>query len=395
MKHSNFTLKLACYLIFAALLAWLALYTYQAMDNPYHTVPATSCSDRESVPLSGIVAREESVLYSVYDAVSIDLSEGQRVSAGGAVAQAYSNQDALLRAVRLSELEKEAGELNALLSAASAENSQQTDADIQAGIRSLRQAVRDRNFTQMENLSLTLQTQVFAAFSAPNDIISRMKECNSEISTLQNSGTRASTPIPAPVSGLFSSTVDGWEELGYDDLRRIEPDALKSLMQEERKTPANALGKLVSGTRWYFAALMDAGEADDLRSQSKVQVVFGRYYGQQLTMKLEWISAEQDGVRTVLLSCGESMGEMLNMRRQEAELVLKEQSGLRVPRRGLHVDEDGNPCVYVQTGLQAEKKLVTILQDFDDYYMVTSDTLRLGDQIIVSGKNLFEGKVVG
>lgn len=395
MKHSNFTLKLACYLIFAALLAWLALYTFQAMNDPYRTVPATSCSSRESVPVRGIVAREERVLTSVYDAVSLALADGQRVSAGGTVALAYPNQTALQDAVQLSELQAEAAELNALLAAANAENAQQTDAEIQSNIRSLLAALRDRSFSDVEALSLTLQTRVFAAFSSPNDILSRLKSCNEEIDRANGKGTRTATPIPAPVSGLFSASVDGWEELCYDDLRRIEPDALQALMQEERSLPANALGKLVSGTRWYFAALTDAEKADRLRSEAAVSVVFGRYYGEQLTMKLEWISAEENGVRTVLLSCGESMGKMLNSRIQEAELVLREESGLRVPRRALHVDEDGKTCVYVQTGLQAEKKLVTVLEDFDDYYMVTGEALRLGDQIIVSGKNLFAGKVVG
>lgn len=395
MKHSNFTLKLVCYLIFAALLAWLAFYTFQALDDPYHTVPATSCSSRKSVPVRGIVAREERVLTSAYDAVNLTLEEGQRVSAGGTVAQAYPNQTALLDAVQLSELESEAAELNALLAAVNSESAQQTDSDIQNDIRSLRAALRDRSFADAESLCLTLQTEVFAAFSSPNDILSRLKECNDEIAKAKKKGTNAATPIPAPESGLFSASVDGWEALCYDDLRRIEPDALKALMREERTAPANALGKLVSGTRWYFAALTDAEAADGLRSRSSVQVVFGRYYGEQLTMKLEWISAAEDGVRTVLLSCGESMGKMLNSRLQEAELVLREESGLRVPRRALHVDEDGKTCVYVQTGLQAEKKLVTVLEDFDDYYMVSGGALRLGDQVIVSGKNLFSGKVVG
>ena len=45
--------------------------------------------------------------------------------------------------------------------------------------------------------------------------------------------------------------------------------------------------------------------------------------------------------------------------------------------------------------LLVEKKLVKVERDFGDYYMVTSDTLRAGDQVIVSAKNLYEGKVVG
>lgn len=395
MKNTNLTLKLTCYLIFAALLVWLGIYTFQAMDNPYRTVPVTSCANREIVELNGIVAREETVLYSVYDAVHIKLDEGQRVSARGTVAEAFSSQEALLRAVRLEELQQEAGELNALLIAASAENTQQTDADIQSDIRSLRRSVSKRELADAASLCLTLQTEVFAAFSSPNDILTRLKACNGEIAQLQSQAAANATPIPAPVSGLFSRSVDGWETLTKEDLEQIEPAALRSLLKEKREAPASALGKLVSGTRWYYAALMDAEQAERLRSRRTASVVFGRYYGETLTMKVEWISPASDGVRTVLLSCGEALAETLTTRRQEAELLLSEENGLRIPRRGLHVDEDGSACVYVQTGLRVEKKPVTIVEDFDDYYMVTSDALRVGDEIIVSGKNLFSGKVVG
>ena len=112
-------------------------------------------------------------------------------------------------------------------------------------------------------------------------------------------------------------------------------------------------------------------------------------------MRVEWVSAEEDGQRALLLSCSEHMGDVLNMRYQDAELMLSEEVGLRIPRKGLHVDDQGRACVYVQTALVVEKKLVRVQQDFGDYYLVTSDTLRAGDQVIVSAKNLYVGKVVG
>ena len=59
------------------------------------------------------------------------------------------------------------------------------------------------------------------------------------------------------------------------------------------------------------------------------------------------------------------------------------------------MDENGQSCVYVQTALLAEKKPVEVLRDFGDYYMVSSEVLRAGDEVIVSAKNLHEGKVVG
>ena len=396
MRNSNLTLKIACGLIVTALLVWLGIYAYQALNDPYRTVPVTASEIRDSAAAKGIVVRQEQALYSVYSSVRILLKEGSRVSSGGTVAEAYDSEDALLKAVRLAEKRSEAEELTALLGAASSESSQQTDAEIQAGIRRLRQSVAERNFTEAEALSQTLQTQVFAAFSTVSDVHSRLSEVSAEIHELERSTTRGSDSILSPASGLYSSTVDGWEELKESDLDQISPEALRTLMKEEREAPDWALGKIVSGVRWYYAALMGAQAADRLSGRSTVRVVFGRYYGEELTMDVEWISQEEEeGQRAVVLSCTDHLSDVLSLRMQDAEILLAEDSGLRIPRRSLHVDEEGRAYVYVQTALLTEKKLVTVQRDYGDFYLVTSDELRAGDQIIVSAKNLYEGKVVG
>jgi hypothetical protein len=395
MKNSNLTLKIACVLIVAALLVWVGIYAFQALNDPYRTVPVTAAEIRDTARVRGIVAREETVLYNVYSSVRIRLEEGGRVAAGGTVAQAYDSDEALLRAVHLAELRAEAEELTALLNAASAENTQQKDTEIQADIRRLRRSVSARNFTEAESLSQTLRTQVFAASSSASDIRGRLQTVNGEIQELEQRADGGSDAITTPVAGLFSSTVDGWEDLSGADLDEIAPSGLSALMAEERQTPDWALGKIVSGVRWYYAALVDAADADLLYGRDTVQVVLGQRYGEQLTMDVEWISSEEDGKRAVLLSCADHMSDVLSVRFQDAELLLSEASGLRIPRRGLHVDEQGRACVYVQTALLAEKKLVQVVRDYGDFYLVTSDALRAGDEIIISAKNLYEGKVVG
>ena len=395
MKNSNLTLKIACVLIVAALLVWVGIYAFQALNDPYRTVPVTAAEIRDTARVRGIVAREETVLYNVYSSVRIRLEEGGRVAAGGTVAQAYDSDEALLRAVHLADLRAEAEELTALLNAASAENTQQKDAEIQAGIRRLRRSVSARNFTEAESLSQTLRTQVFAASSSASDIRSRLQTVNGEIHELEQRADGGSDAIATPVAGLFSGTVDGWEDLSGADLDELTPSALSALMAEERQTPDWALGKIVSGVRWYYAALVDAADADQLYGRDTVQIVLGQHYGERLTMDVEWISSEEDGKRAVLLSCADHMSDVLAVRFQDAELLLSEASGLRIPRKGLHVDEQGRACVYVQTALLAEKKLVQVVRDYGDFYLVTSDALRAGDEIIISAKNLYEGKVVG
>ena len=394
-RNTDLTLKIACYLVFAALLVWLGIYAYQAMNDPYRTVPVTSYVDRETAPVRGIVAREEEVILSTYTAVNLKLQEGGRVAKGGTVAEAFRSEEALLRAVRLSELEAEAEELTALLADSAMENARQTDAEIQSGIRRLRQQVSSRSFTEAESLSQLLETQVFAVFSSQPDIRERLREVNGEIGELRGYSSESADILTAPVPGLFSTGTDGWEDLGYEELQGITPDALESLLGQRRQPSEHALGKLVSGVKWYFAALIGEEDADAVYGRRQIRLRFGRYYGEELNMQVESLSAPENGRRVILLSCSEALGDVTDMRLQEGELLLSEISGFRIPRRGLHVDGDGYPCVYVQTALMAEKKRVEVLRDYGDYYLVGSETLHAGDEIIVSAKKLFDGKVVG
>ncbi|MBR4703950.1 MAG: hypothetical protein IKO91_08910 [Oscillospiraceae bacterium] len=394
-RNTNLTLKIACYLVFAALLVWLGIYTYQAMNDPYRTVPVTTYVDRETAPVRGIVAREEEVILSTYTAVNLKLQEGSRVAKGGTVAEAFRSEEALLRAVRLSDLEAEAAELTTLLTDSAMENARQTDAEIQSGIRRLRQQVSSRSFAEAESLSQLLETQVFAVFSSQSDIRERLQEVNGEIGDLRRHSSESADILTAPVPGLFSTGTDGWESLGYEELQGITPGALESLLGQRRQPSEQALGKLVSGVKWYFAALIGEEDADVLYGRREVRLRFGRYYGEELNMQVESLSALENGRRVILLSCSEALSDVKDMRLQEGELLLSEISGFRIPRRGLHVDEDGYPCVYVQTALMAEKKRVEVLRDYGDYYLVGSETLHAGDEIIVSAKKLYDGKVVG
>ena len=134
--------------------------------------------------------------------------------------------------------------------------------------------------------------------------------------------------------------------------------------------------------------------AQRLRRGQKASVRFGRYYGQDLSMKVEYVSPEENGYRAVVFSCSTNMADVLSMRMQEAELVFSQESGLRIPRQALRVRDDGSTYVYVQTGLRAEARDVELIHDFGEYYMVRGENLRAGDDVIVSGKGLFDGKVV-
>ena len=394
VKNTNLPIKAAGFLIFAAVAVYLAVYVVRLLENPYRTVQALNTTLRDSAHIRGMVVRQEEVLNSVYNTVYITAEDGKRVSGGDQVAEAFDTEAGLQRAVRIGELSQRIASLEAQQSRYATEDLQQMDREIEDACALLRSAALRRSMDTLEEAGLSLQSLTFTAFGNSTEVASRLQAYQKERSELQRQGSDRSAVISAPRSGLFSSVVDGWEELAPEDLEEITASELTELLQERRDPGDTALCKLVYGNRWYYAALMEDEAAQRLRRGQTASVRFGRYYGQVLSMNVEWVSPEENGYRAVVLSCNTHLADVLSMRRQEAELIFSQDSGLRIPRQALRVRDDGATFVYVQTGLRAEARDVELVHDFGEYYMVRGENLRAGDEVIVSGKGLFDGKVV-
>ena len=394
VKNANTPIKLAGFLIFAAVLVYLAVYGIRLMENPYRTVQALNTTLRDSAHIRGMVVRQEEVLNSVYNTVYITAEEGRRVSGGDGVAEAFDSESGLQRAVRMGELSRRISSLEAQQNRYAAEDLQQMEREIEDACATLRSAALRHSLDTLEEASLSLQSLTFTAFGDTQEVAARLQAYQKELSELQRRGSDRSAVIVSPRSGLFSSVVDGWEDLAPSALEEIGAEELRGLLQERREAGDNALCKLVYGNRWYYAALKEDEAAQRLRKEQTASVRFGRYYGQELSMTVEYISTEENGYRAVVFSCNTNLSDVLSMRRQEAELIFSQESGLRIPRQALRVRDDGTTFVYVQTGLRAEAREVELLHDFGDYYMVRGQNLRAGDEVIVSGKGLFDGKVV-
>ncbi len=372
---------------------------------------AVSYTVRDSAELTGIVVRDEEVLYSVYSTVYISAAEGKMVSRGGEIASAFESDEDLQKAVRKSELETEISQIetvkkNGDLSA----DRQRQESEIAENILELKSDVYSGNLTDIENRTIQLKTLVFTGTNGAGDIQEQLDGLKAELNELKRAAGLNTRKIYASASGIFSRTVDGWEDLKPDGLGEITASGLKQLLNEKREIPNNALGKLVFGTRWYYIALMNREDCEKLNQGDRADLIFGRYSAKTLRMKTESISGTEDGKCAVVFSCDRSMADNIYLRQQEAQLVFNEYTGIRVPKKSLHVDENGKTFVYVQTALQAEEKYAEIVYDLGDFYVVSNDDegiggeeaesnektnrLRIGDQIIVSAKKLYNGKVV-
>ena len=106
-------------------------------------------------------------------------------------------------------------------------------------------------------------------------------------------------------------------------------------------------------------------------------------------------------VKYGLYDVAEGIG--IRLRRLTAQVEFSAYTGLSVPKEAVYQENDENVVktyIFLLPGLQAEKVYVDILSESGDSYIVKNGTengtaLREGSTIIVQGKDLFDGKVVG
>ena len=108
--------------------------------------------------------------------------------------------------------------------------------------------------------------------------------------------------------------------------------------------------------------------------------------------------SETSSSAVVLFACNEMNSELASMRSGPMTVVKKEYDGLKVSKNALRV-VDSKRGVYVLTGMQVKFVEVNVLFSNDSYMICEKQSaddsvLRLYDEVIVKGKNLYDGKII-
>lgn len=397
MKKTNTVINVAMVVLFAAMLVYLGVYIFKSTQEGYVTAPAVVVTVNESGQASGCVVREEQLVSSNKDYISVSVDDGSEVARGGEVAIGVSSPEALERASRARELETEIEYVSKLLSSMnSASGVTEQDTAVRAGILELSAAVSSGNAGQLDSICTNLSSMLFSGGATVTQ--SDLDALQAELRQLQLSvGSGGS--ITAPAAGVFTTAVDGYESLTFADLDDLTPAGVAALSSWKTAVSGDVIGKLVTSKKWYFAAVMQQEDADRLSPGGSATLDFGRHYSSSINATVLRISEPVDGQVAVVFACNTALADTLAMREATAEVVYTEYTGIRVPLKAVHIDEDGGTYVYTITAGQLEEKPVQIIYQTGDYCLVArgteSNSLRAGNEIVVSGKNLTDGKVVG
>lgn len=397
MKRTDRITKIVSLLMFGTLLAYLGVYIFRSVTNDVRTAPAVFVSITESSEASGIIVREETLVSSNDKYLSVSAKNGSLLAAGDVIAVAYSNDAALERASKIRELELKQQYISSVLSEKkSPDNLTERDTAIKNAVTELAAAAARGETDRLSSAAMSLGSLV-----VENPEITASEEdlnvVNRQLQELRQTSSSDTAAITAESSGLFSTAPDGYEFITPTALKGLDSNALRSLTAAPKELAPDVRGKLVSPYEWYFASIISKKDADKLTPGKNAKLDFGRYYSQPLTALVVSVSPENKGECVVTFRCTQAASEMLPVRLVAAEIIFETHEGIRVPKEAVYSDEGGS-YVYTLTGLQAEKKYISIVWETESFYLAESvkdaAALRVGNEIILTSKEIYDGKVM-
>ena len=417
--------------VLAAFLLLAACYVgYQALhilfpQNVYETALPATVSD--NVEADGVLLFDE-VYVSGSGTLGYLAADGERVSAGTAVAEIYSDASQAVLRQQLTQLTEQID----LLQRSQNTTSLQLDALLRERSAALYDMMDELDAGAYDEVSsganayLLAQNKLWIATGDSANFTDQVTALTQQAQSVQ-AQLGSPTQITAPQTGYFvRATSSGRLNAGADDILALNAQELKGYLDSSPVLPLDGCaGKIVAGFTWRYAGVCSAKEGEKLLGsdgkprRGSVEISFPGQMENALTAAVTEVTIdEENDLARFVLTCNSINGDVLCLNKAEAKISTQENTGLLIPTEAIHyLKEDGTeaedkgenyiPGVYVKYGNIARFRRIDPVDDAHplitegDYTLVqpkgTADSVsqvRLYDEIIVSGQNLYDGKLL-
>ena len=411
-----------------ALCVFAVIYVYfqviGGFDDEIVTESSMLMSLNDGIVCDACIFRDETVVDVAENGVVVTLvSEGQRVSKGQIVANIFPDEDTALLQDELNRVTRRIEIL------------EDSSVDKQFVISDLQKVYDDISSRILDISKDVTHGRIDGAVEGSEDLLVRLNKRDLIVETefdytgeldtlkerkeqLQSRIFNVSTPVFASDSpGYFYAEVDGYENIfSIDSVKDINLDNFDNYLganPDEELAESGSI-KLVNDVVWYVVCSFDSEEKSKLKNGYKYTLSFPEDGNYELTMRLENVISETNNEKALaVFRVNVLPGDFSYKRFQQAKIVIKQLEGLSVPKKA-HRVVDGVEGVYILVGDVIRFRHIQHLSEnaqTDDYYLVDPDAdslvlnegtdnervikpLSRYDNIIISGKDLFDGKIV-
>lgn len=399
-KQKVYLKKIAVTVLSLFFIFYVSYQVYLTSFEKVETETALEKTVNNSLFTTGFFIREEEYIVNSASGTVIPVAQdGKKVSSGDTVAVAFKSDDSVEAYMRTQLLKAELERYTKLnsITPSSGIDADALDSSIGSAISELVDSI-DAN--DIDNLSsgyaamrdaVTKKQLILGADINFQDIIDGI---NNELEMLEGRKLSHET-IDATGSGYYIANVDGYENaFDYKNVKGISPEQVDALLEGERAQVADdVMGKLVTGFNWYIVCKLEIEDIAELEVNSFVTVDFP--YSSTEALKAQVVAVNVSGADTaaVVLRCNVMDEELANMRIEDIEIIFNSVTGFRVPAKAVR-EVDGVKGVYILRSNSVTFREINIVWTSDEYVICKDDEIKLYDEIITKGKDLYDGKAI-
>ncbi len=319
------------------------------------------------------------------------------------IANTYSSASDITLTADITNLQKRIDTLTDAQSLAGTDNSQIEAFDklITEKHSKLIQAINNGDYSAVADIKyelLNLQSKRDMVKGKVSDYSSVISALNAKIKTLESRKSAEPVSVLSEETGYFVSSIDGYEsKITYDNIDTIPPAEIAEAVKTPKTASASGdiIGKMIEDYKWKLAATFTEGQAAVLTENTNVKIIVGADQS-EITAKVENVEKYGDDYVAVF-SADDLNSTIASSRVGRFKLLVDSYNGIRIASSAIHFDKDNNIGVYIKSGTQAQFVKIERIYSTEDYVIVRDTTdksgyLSLYDNVIVEGKDLYDGK---
>lgn len=385
----------------------IVFFIYQfvaSLNNPFTTVSASYYETFKGINGNALLIREETIVKSSVEGVkSFTINNGERVSKNGVLANVFANEGTSNVYSQINNLNDQIKSLeNLSLYHDSSTDINIVTENINSKIIEINEACKNGKINSSDKLT----AELFALLSSKSNIIGQGSDAKTYISSLktQLESLKATAPKPqkiiyAPSSGYFIDEVDGYEKaFDIKNILKLTPSEFKNIKPVNNEE--NSLCKIVSDHTWYFATEISADDALKLKEGSNYIVITDQNAEKEISTTLVALNSDEKSNNVLaVFSFKDTDKDLATVRNLSITIVLERYKGIKLPNRAIRMIDDQLGVYVVYAGI-IKFKPVSPLYSTDTFTICAIDkegktnSLRLYDEVIDKGKNLYDGKTI-
>ncbi len=416
-------------LIVVLLFVFIGYQIWRANHSTVVTETSTYASISDLIQAEGIIIRDESLItQNTPGVITYNVSDGTKIAKDSVIATVYDTAEEAITHQKRTQLEAQLAMLNELNDAKTTSayiNPDNLDKQIYIKMYSMIDAIGNRDREQIDSS----KDQFLQSVNARQIATDQVADFNEKIQSVQaqitglgaEKGTKKGEVI-SPASGYFVSAIDGYETTyPYEKAIELTADDLKTKKSQSSVDQTNVIGKICDSYNWYVACVVSPEVAARLKPDAQVSVKMPFASVADVPATIVAVNqTDQEADAAVILQCNYMSNVLSKVRNETIQIEIQTYTGIRVSQQSVQfqtitkevVDENNETTVvtkdvrgvYIVYGNSI--KFVEIVPLYSDSHYVicdpnpeismlmTDNTLKLYDEVVVGGKDLYDGKLV-